>query len=146
MQVNGVLNGNLSYVFLHTCCFHCTLLFQESHCQNGLVCIEYKYTIYTKVCGHPFKLVVKAISVIPVADRQVYQAHSHVMSIANHWQQKGPYSRAQWLSTWHRYWVPPFQQVSSSNFFPARVAPVNCKCCYCEVETSRSNNDWAVKL
>jgi hypothetical protein len=34
----------------------------------------------------------------------------------------------------------PFQQVSSSNCCPARAAPVNCKCCYCEVETSRSNN------
>ena len=27
------------------------------------------YTIYTKVCGHPFKLVDLAISAIPVADR-----------------------------------------------------------------------------
>uniref|UniRef100_A0A8C7IYE4 Inositol hexakisphosphate and diphosphoinositol-pentakisphosphate kinase n=1 Tax=Oncorhynchus kisutch TaxID=8019 RepID=A0A8C7IYE4_ONCKI len=36
--------------------------------------------------------------------------------------------------------VLPFQQVSSSNVCPARAAPVNCKCCYCEVETSRSND------
>uniref|UniRef100_A0A0E9VSA5 Uncharacterized protein n=1 Tax=Anguilla anguilla TaxID=7936 RepID=A0A0E9VSA5_ANGAN len=36
--------------------------------------------------------------------------------------------------------MAPFQQVSSSNFCPARAAPVNCKCCYCEVEMYRSNN------
>jgi hypothetical protein len=41
--------------------------------------------------------------------------------------------------------MPPFQQVSSSNFCHARDAPVNCKCCYCEVETSRSNNGSAAK-
>ena len=39
--------------------------------------------------------------------------------------------------------MPPLQ-VSSSNFCPARAAPVNCNCCYCEVETSRSNNSsWS---
>ena len=27
----------------------------------------------------------------------------------------------------------------------ARAAPVNCKCCYCEVEMSRSNNNSAAK-
>ena len=46
---------------------------------------------------------------------------------------------------WHRHRMPPFQQVSWSNFCPARAAPVNCKCCYCEVETSRSNNGSAAK-
>ena len=35
--------------------------------------------------------------------------------------------------------MPPFQQVSLSNFCPVRAAPVNCKCCYCEGEMSRSN-------
>jgi hypothetical protein len=38
-----------------------------------------------------------------------------------------PYWRAQWHSTWHRHRMPPFQQVSSSNFYPARAALVNCK-------------------
>ena len=42
--------------------------------------------------------------------------------------------------------MPPFQQVSTSNFCPARAAPVNCKCCYCKVETSLSNNSSATKL
>ncbi|CDQ66764.1 unnamed protein product [Oncorhynchus mykiss] len=36
--------------------------------------------------------------------------------------------------------MPPFQQVGLSNFCPARTALVICKCCYCEVETSRSNS------
>ena len=48
-------------------------------------------------------------------------------------------------SMWHRHRMLPFQQVSSSNFCPARAAQVNCKCCYCEVETSRSNNSSAAK-
>ena len=30
--------------------------------------------------------------------------------------------------------MQPFQQVSSSNFYPARAARVNCKCCYREGE------------
>ena len=41
--------------------------------------------------------------------------------------------------------MPPFQQVILSNFCPARAALVNCKCCYCEVEISRSNNSSATK-
>ena len=41
--------------------------------------------------------------------------------------------------------MPPFQQVSSSNFCHAGAAPINCKCCYCDVETSRRNNSSAVK-
>ena len=32
--------------------------------------------------------------------------------------------------------MPPFQQISLSNFCPARAVPVNCKCCYWKVETS----------
>ena len=44
----------------------------------------------------------------------------------------------------HRHRMPPFQQVSLSNFCPAIAALVNCKYCYCEVETSRSNNGSAV--
>ena len=50
-----------------------------------------------------------------------------------------------WLSMRHLHRKPPFQQVSSSNFCPARAAPVNCKCCYCEAEMSWSNNSSAVK-
>ena len=46
---------------------------------------------------------------------------------------------------WHSHRMPPFQQVSLSNFCPARDAPVNCKCCYFEVETPRSNNSSAAK-
>ena len=37
------------------------------------------YSIYTEVCGHPFKLVDSAISAIPVADRCI-KAHSHAIS------------------------------------------------------------------
>jgi hypothetical protein len=65
----------------------------------------------------------------------------HRQTLAVEW----PYWRAQWLSTWHRHRMLPFQQVSLSNFCPARASPVNCKRCYFEVETSRSNNDSARK-
>ena len=37
--------------------------------------------------------------------------------------------------------MPPFQQVSSSNFYPAKAVPVNCKCCYCEVAISRLSRE-----
>ena len=37
---------------------------------NDTVTIQ-KYTIDTKVCGHPFKLVGLAISATPVADRRI---------------------------------------------------------------------------
>ena len=63
----------------------------------------------------------------------------HRQTLAVEW----AYWRPQWLSTWHRHRMPPFQQISSSNFCPARAAPVNCKCCYCEVDTSRRNNSSA---
>ena len=39
----------------------------------------------------------------------------HRQTLAVEW----PYWTAQWLSTWHRHRMPPFQQVSSSNFCPA---------------------------
>ncbi|XP_076315108.1 uncharacterized protein LOC143227564 [Tachypleus tridentatus] len=42
-------------------------------------------------------------------------------------------------------WDTTFQQVNSSNFCPARDAPVNFKCCYCEVKMSRRNNSLATK-
>ena len=112
-----------------------SLLCQLSALEQQLYCL---YTIYTKVCGHPFKLVDLAISRTPVAGRSMKSStqpcnlHSQTLSV------EWPLWRVQWLSTWHRHRMPPFQQVSQSNFCPARVAPVNCKCCYCEVETSRS--------
>jgi hypothetical protein len=46
-----------------------------------------KYTIYTKVCGHPFKLVDLTISDTPVADRcrklstQLCNLHKQTMEI-----------------------------------------------------------------
>ena len=41
--------------------------------------------------------------------------------------------------------MPPFQQVSSYDFCPARAALVNCKCYYCEVETPSGNKGSAEK-
>ena len=61
----------------------------------------------------------------------------HRQTLTVEWQ----YRRAQWLSNCQRHRIPSFQQVSSSTLCPVRAAPVNCKCCYCEVETSRSNNN-----
>ena len=40
----------------------------------------------------------------------------------------------------------PFQQVSLSHFCLAGAAPVNCKCCYWEVERSRRNSGRQHKL
>ena len=101
---------------------------------------------YTTVCGHSFKLVDLAISATPAADRCIKLStppcNLHRQTLEVEWL----YWRAQWHSTWHRHRMPPFQQVSSSKFCPARAAPVNCKCWYCEVETSRSNNGSAAKL
>jgi hypothetical protein len=121
-------------------CLFLTLLF-TTHTQPAIS----TYTIYTKVCGHNFQLVDLAISATPVADRCIKSStppcNLHRQTLALEW----PYWRAQWLSTWHRHRMPPFQQVSSSNFCTARAAPLNCKCCYCEVETSRCNNCSAAK-
>ena len=103
------------------------------------------YAIYTKVRGHPFKWVDLAISATPVADRCIKlrtpPCNLHRQTLAVEW----PYWRAQWLSMWHHHGMSPFQKVSSSNSCPARAAPVNCKCYYCEVETLRSNNGSAAK-
>ena len=99
------------------------------------LCVHYIY----KVCGHPFKLVDLAISATPIADRciksstQPCNLHRQTLAV------ELPYWRAQWLSTWHHQSMPPVQQVSSSNFFPDRAVLVNWKCCYCEVEMSRSS-------
>ena len=83
------------------------------------------YTIYTKVCGHPFKLVDSAISATSVADRCIKSStqpwNLHRQTLAVQW----PYWRAQWLSVWHHHRMPPFQQVSLSNFCPARAALVS---------------------
>ena len=47
---------------------------------------------------------------------------------------------------WQRHGMPPFQQVSSSNFCPARAALVNCQGCYCEVEMSRRKNQLSCEV
>ena len=74
------------------------------------------HTIYTKVCGHPFKLVDSASSPTPVADRCIKSStppcNLHRQTLAVEW----PYWRAHWLSTWHCHRMPPFQQVSLSIF------------------------------
>ena len=49
------------------------------------------------------------------------------------------------LSSSRCHRISLFQQVSQSNFCPARAASVNCKCCYCKVEMSSSNNGSATK-
>jgi hypothetical protein len=104
-----------------------------------------KYTINTKACGHPFNLVDSAISTTPVSDRCIKSSTQLCNLNRQRLTVEWPYWKAQWLSTWHRHRMPPFQQVSLSKFCLARVAPVNCKWCYCEVETSRSNNRSALK-
>ena len=47
------------------------------------------YTIFTKVCGHPFKLVDLAISATPVADRCIksstQQCNLHRQTLAVEW-------------------------------------------------------------
>ena len=113
-----------------------SLLFQ-------IVCIS---TLYIpKLCGQPFRLVDSAISATPVADRCIKlstQSHNlHRQTLAVEWS----YWRAQWLSTWHYHRMPPFQEVCLSNFCRARPVPVNYKFCYCEVQTSRSNNGSTAK-
>ncbi|CAB1349934.1 unnamed protein product [Coregonus sp. 'balchen'] len=99
-----------------------------------------QYTTWTT-----FKLVDSAFSATHAADRYIKSStqpcnlHRQTLAVER------PYCRVQLLSTWRHHRLPPFQQVSSSNFCPARAAPVNCKFCYCEVETSRSNNGSAAK-
>jgi hypothetical protein len=70
---------------------------------------------------HPFKLVASAISATPVADRCIewgtWPWNLQRQTLAVEW----PYWRALLLSTWHCHRMPPFQQVSSSYFWPARV-------------------------
>jgi transposase len=65
------------------------------------MCVRSTYTIYTRVCGHPFKLVDSAISATPVADRCIKSStqpcNLHRQTLAVKW----PYWRAKWLSTWH---------------------------------------------
>ena len=117
--------------------------------QEILLTLYYIYiyinAIYTKVCGHPFKFVDLAISATAIADRCIKSStqscNLHRQTLAVDWL----YWRAQWHSTWQCHRMPPFQKVSLSNFFPTRVAPGYCKCCYCEVETFRSNNGSAPK-
>jgi hypothetical protein len=98
------------------------------------------YTTSSKVCGHPFKFVDWAISATSIADRCIKSStgpcNLHRQTLVVEW----PYWRALWLSMSHSHRMPYFQPVSFSNVCPARASPVNCMCCYCEVETSRSNN------
>ena len=78
------------------------------------------------VCGHPFKLADSGSSATPVADGCIKSS----TQACNHQGQtlavERPYWRAQWLSTWHRHRMPPFQQVSLSNFWPVRASLINC--------------------
>jgi hypothetical protein len=62
--------------------------------------------IYTKVCGHPFKLVDLAISAIPVADRCITPS---TQPCSRHWQWNGFTEELSWHSTWHSHRMPPFQ-------------------------------------
>jgi hypothetical protein len=62
-----------------------------------------------------------------------------MQSIYNHWQENDLTEK---LSNFQCGTIIGchFSNNSVRNICPARAAPVNCKCCYCEVETSRSNN------
>jgi hypothetical protein len=87
------------------------------------VWILMRYTIYTNVCGHHFKWVHLAISATLIADRCIESStqpcNLQRQILAVEW----PFWRPQWLSKWHRHRMPPFQQDSLLNFFPARAAP-----------------------
>jgi hypothetical protein len=80
------------------------------------------HTIY-KSMWTPFKLVDLDISATPLTDiklsTQPCNLHSQTLSV------EWPYWRAQWLSTWHRHRMPPFQQASPSNFCLARASTVS---------------------
>ena len=55
------------------------LLFSRS--ADGVNGVRYSvYTIYTKVCGHPFKLVDSAISATTVADKCIKSSHTAMQS------------------------------------------------------------------
>jgi hypothetical protein len=71
------------------------------------------------------------MSATPIADRCIKQS-TQTLAVER------PYWIARYLSMRHNHKIPSFQQVSSSHLCPARVVPVNCKCCYCEVETSEA--------
>ena len=57
--------------------------------QPWTTCTIVKYTIYTKVCGHPFILVDLAISAIPVAERCITSStqpcNLHKQTLAVEW-------------------------------------------------------------
>ena len=113
-------------------------LFKWENLHNWWLTKYFFAPLYIQKPLHPFNLVDLAISATPVADRCIklstQPCYLHRQRLAVQW----PYWRAQWLSKWHRHRMPPFQQVSSSNFDPASnpAASVNC---YCEVEIFRSN-------
>ena len=103
--------------------------------QNNRMTIEIKapYTVWSIVCGHPFKLVDSAVSVTLVADTCV--KHSHAISIDKHWEWNGLTDE---FSDFQRGTVIGCHLSNKS--VNQISAPVNCKYCYCEVETCRSNN------
>ena len=91
-----------------------------------------RYTTYTKVCGHPFKWVDLDISATPVADRCIklstLPCNLNRQTLA-----------VEVLSDFQH---GTFIGCHLSNKSVSRIsAPANCKCSYCEVETTRSNND-----
>ena len=86
-----------------------------------------------------------AISATPIADRcmksSTQPCNLHRRTMAVEW----PYWITEGYWKLHRHSMTSFQQVISSNVCPVRAALVNFKFCYCEVETSRSNNGSAAK-
>jgi hypothetical protein len=55
----------------------------DSNIQTLSLIFKQIYTIYTKVCGHTFKIVDLAISATPVTDRYINRAHIQAISIGN---------------------------------------------------------------
>jgi hypothetical protein len=101
-----------------------------------------KCLIWTEiVCGHPFKWVVSAT---PVAYRCIKSStqpcNLHKQTLAVEWfvlKSSVTFNVATSIDATF--------PTSQFKFCPAGVAWVNCNCCYCEVEMSRSNNGLAAK-
>ena len=107
--------------------------------------------------GHPFQLEDSAISATPVAGRCIksstHSCNIHRQTLAVEWSywelrdfQCGTVMGCH-LSTCVKFASFP---TNLSNSCPARAAPVNCKCCYCEGETARSKklierDRWVLK-
>ena len=56
-----------------------------------------------------------------------------------------PYRCAQWLSTWHRHRMPPFQQVSSSNICPAICPTVSAVIVKWKCVGATTAQPWSVR-